>query len=61
MVYKVLLCISFHFDSLHTFGVGIINIISQIKKLMVGEMNRLSKGQRSSVGRGGIQTKVLWL
>ena len=31
MVYKVLLSISFHSDFLHTFVIGVLNIISQIK------------------------------
>ena len=33
MVYKVLLSISFHSDFLHTFVIGVLNIISQIKKI----------------------------
>lgn len=37
MVYKVLLDISFRSDSLHTFGVGVINIISPKKILMLGD------------------------
>lgn len=41
-----------------TFEAGVINLISQMKKVMLREINRLASGQRSSIVRGGSKTQV---
>lgn len=38
-----------------TSAVGVSNLISKLKKRVLGEMNGLSEGQRSGVLRGGGQ------